>query len=135
MKQVSRPYKIVVPAKLPLERLESWGEKYVEIAKNTNAELFIITRNVFGDKARFLQEMDELRQKVQFFAKRGVSVGAWLCPTTGHEGMGLIVGEEGEKAEGIRSSGGLGPERRLLPLLPAGQRGGNLLSGRQLGTL
>ncbi|MBR2989282.1 MAG: hypothetical protein IKC64_06140 [Clostridia bacterium] len=97
MKQVSRPYKIVVPAKLPLERLESWGEKYVEIAKNTNAEWFIITRNVFGDKARFLQEMDELRQKVQFFAKRGVSVGAWLCPTTGHEGMGLIVGEEGEK--------------------------------------
>ncbi|MBQ8882889.1 MAG: hypothetical protein IJY70_05845 [Clostridia bacterium] len=97
MKQISRPYNTIIPAKIPLDELESWGEKYVEIAKKTNSELFIITRNIFGDKARFIKEMDELQKKVQFFNERGISVGAWLCPTTGHEGMGLIIGEEGKK--------------------------------------
>ena len=97
MKTVSRPYNTVIPIKLPIEKLDTWGESYAQLAKQLNTELFIIIRNVFGDKSRFLMHIEELKKKVQFFRERGVSVGAWLCPTTGHEGMGLIVGEEGKK--------------------------------------
>lgn len=97
MKTGLRPYNTVIPIKLPIEKLESWGEAYAKIAKELGADLFIITENVFGDKARFLKETAELRKKVEFFNARGITVGAWLCPTTGHEGMGITVGKEGEK--------------------------------------
>ena len=97
MKSISRSYNTVIPVKIPIERLSTWGEKYAALAKETGSELFIIIRNVFGDRNRFLKHIDELKEKVRFFKERGLSVGAWLCPTTGHEGMGLIVGEEGEK--------------------------------------
>ncbi len=97
MKDIRRPYNTVIPVKLPIEKLSDWGEAYASIAKQAGAELFIIIRNVFGDKARFLKEIGELREKVEFFKARGIGVGAWLCPTTGHEGMGLVIGEEGEK--------------------------------------
>lgn len=96
MKNALRPYNTVIPIKIPIEKLETWGESYARLAKELGAELFIIIRNVFGDRTRFLKEIEELKKKVQFFAQRGLSVGAWLCPTTGHEGMGLVVGEEGE---------------------------------------
>ncbi len=96
MKNASRAYNTVIPIKLPIEKLEDWGESYASLAKEAGAELFIIIRNVFGDKERFLKEIEELRAKVRFFKERGVRVGAWLCPTTGHEGMGLVIGEEGK---------------------------------------
>ena len=97
MKNDFRPYSTIIPIKLPIERLDTWGESYAALAKELGAELFIIINNVFGDRARFLCEADELRRKVEFFRERGVTVGAWLCPTTGHEGMGITVGKEGEK--------------------------------------
>ena len=97
MKLNSRPYNTVIPIKLPIEKLDTWGEAYAELAKQTGSELFIIIRNVFGDRERFLKELGELRAKVRFFGERGITVGAWLCPTTGHEGMGLLVGDEGKK--------------------------------------
>ena len=97
MKSIMRPYKTVIPIKLPITKLEEWGESYARMAKQLNADLFIITTNVFGDKARFMTEMNDLKKKVGFFKERGLSVGAWLCPTTGHEGMGIIVGEDGKK--------------------------------------
>ena len=97
MKSILRPYKTVIPVKIPIEKLSTWGEAYAALAKKTDAELFIIIRNVFGDKSVFLKNVEELKTKVDFFKKKGVSVGAWLCPTTGHEGMGLIIGEEGKK--------------------------------------
>ena len=96
MKNDFRPYNTVVPVKLPIEKLDTWGESYAALAKELSAELFIIVNNVFGDRERFLEEISELRRKVEFFRERGVTVGAWLCPTTGHEGMGLKVGKEGE---------------------------------------
>lgn len=97
MNRKMRPYNTIIPIKIPMEKLEDWGEAYAKLAKETDAELFIIIRNVFGDKARFLKSIEELKTKVEFFKERGVNVGAWLCPTTGHEGMGLVLGEEAEK--------------------------------------
>ena len=97
MRNLSRPYNTVIPIKLPIEKLECWGEAYANLAKELGAELFIIIDNVFGDRALFSKKAAELKQKVEFFKKRGVTVGAWLCPTTGHEGMGITVGEEGKK--------------------------------------
>jgi hypothetical protein len=97
MKSTTRPYKTIIPVKLPIEHLEQWGEEYAKLANENDAELFVIIRNVFGDRARFAKEVDELKRKVDFFAARGVSVGAWLCPTTGHEGMGLVIGEDGKR--------------------------------------
>ena len=97
MKSTTRPYKTIIPVKLPIERLEQWGEEYAKLANENDAELFVIIRNVFGDRARFTKELDDLKRKVDFFAARGVSVGAWLCPTTGHEGMGLVIGEDGRR--------------------------------------
>ena len=97
MKNTIRPYNTIIPIKLPIEYLSSWGEAYANLAKQTGAELFVIVRNVFGDKPRFMQEIEELKKKADFFKERGISIGAWLCPTTGHEGMGLLIGEEGEK--------------------------------------
>lgn len=96
MKSTPHPYNTIIPIKLPIEKLTDWGEAYVQMAKQTGAELFVIIRNVFGDKPRFMQEIEELKKKVQFFKERGMQIGAWLCPTTGHEGMGLIVGEQGK---------------------------------------
>lgn len=96
MKDPQRPYQVVIPIQLPIKKLERWGESYAELAKQTNAELFVIVKNIFGDKVLFKKEVEELRQKVAFFNARGISVGAWLCPTTGHEGMGLTIGEEGK---------------------------------------
>ena len=97
MKSTTRPYKTIIPVKLPIEHLEQWGEEYAKLANENDAELFVIIRNVFGDRARFTKELDDLKRKVDFFAARGVSVGAWLCPTTGHEGMGLVIGEDGKR--------------------------------------
>ena len=97
MKNTLRQYNTVIPIKLPIEKLHEWGTAYAELAKQMGADLFIIVRNVFGDRPLFLKEIKELKEKVRFFNERGVSVGAWLCPTTGHEGMGLVIGEEGEK--------------------------------------
>lgn len=96
MKRSARKYNTVIPIKLPIERLHSWGEEYARLAKRAGAELFIIVNNIFGDRVRFMKELDELKAKVRFFGERGLSVGAWLCPTTGHEGMGITVGKEGE---------------------------------------
>ena len=96
MTNENRPYNLLVPIKLPIEKLDTWGKAYADLAARIGAELFIIVNNVFGDRAEFLKRMDELKLKVDFFRKRGVSVGAWLCPTTGHEGMGLTIGKEGE---------------------------------------
>lgn len=96
MQNPQRPYHTVIPIQLPFEKLDRWGEAYAELAKQTNADLFVIVKNIFGDKALFQKEVDELRQKAAFFHARGVSLGAWLCPTTGHEGMGLTIGEEGK---------------------------------------
>lgn len=97
MKNDFRPYNTVIPIKLPIEKLERWGEEYAALAKELGAELFIIINNVFGGRALFSKEVAELKQKVEFFNKRVVTVGAWLCPTTGHEGMGITVGAEGKK--------------------------------------
>lgn len=97
MKNTLRPYNTVIPIKLPIEKLNSWGEAYATLAKQLGAELFVIVRNVFGDKPRFLKETEELKMKAAFFKERGLNIGAWLCPITGHEGMGLLIGEEGEK--------------------------------------
>lgn len=97
MKKDIRPYNTVIPVKIPIESLESFGDAYAKLAKQVGADLFIIVRNVFGDRERFLKEIEELKIKVRFFNERGITVGAWLCPTTGHEGMGLVIGKEGEK--------------------------------------
>ena len=97
MKNTSRSYNTIIPVKIPIEKLETWGEAYACLAKKAGAELFIIIRNVFGDKPLFLKEIEELKKKVEFFRERGLTVGAWLCPTTGHEGMGLVIGEEGKR--------------------------------------
>lgn len=96
MQNPQRPYHTVIPIQLPIEKLDRWGEAYAELAKQTNADLFVIVKNIFGDKALFRKEVEELRQKAAFFHARGVTLGAWLCPTTGHEGMGLTIGEEGK---------------------------------------
>lgn len=96
MQNPQRPYHTVIPIQLPIEKLDRWGEAYAELAKQTNADLFVIVKNIFGDKALFQKEVEELRQKAAFFHARGVTLGAWLCPTTGHEGMGLTIGEEGK---------------------------------------
>ena len=96
MQNPQRPYHTVIPIQLPIEKLDRWGEAYAELAKQTNADLFVIVKNIFGDKALFRKEVEELRQKAAFFHVRGVALGAWLCPTTGHEGMGLTIGEEGK---------------------------------------
>ena len=96
MQNPQRPYHTVIPIQLPIEKLDRWGEAYAELAKQTNADLFVIVKNIFGDKVLFRKEVEELRQKAAFFHARGVALGAWLCPTTGHEGMGLTIGEEGK---------------------------------------
>ena len=95
MKDTQRPYQTIIPIKLPIEKLADWGDAYARLARQTGAELFVIVKNVFGDKTRFMKEIEELKEKVRFFGERSLKVGAWLCPTTGHEGMGLVVGEVG----------------------------------------
>ena len=56
MKNDFRPYNTVVPVKLPIEKLDTWGESYAALAKELSAELFIIVNNVFGDRERFRSE-------------------------------------------------------------------------------
>ena len=47
MKTSSRQYKTIIPIKLPIEKLYDWGEHYAKLAKELDAELFIIIRNIF----------------------------------------------------------------------------------------
>ena len=42
MKDTQRPYQMVIPIKLPIERLADWGVAYAKLAKKTGAELFVI---------------------------------------------------------------------------------------------
>ncbi len=97
MQNIVKPYKTIIPITLTMDRLNTWGKVYAVMAKELDAELFIVIRNVFGDKPLFLKNIEELKAKVDFFKERGVTVGAWLCPTTGHENKGLNIGEEGKK--------------------------------------
>ncbi|MBQ3016679.1 MAG: hypothetical protein IJD79_07870 [Clostridia bacterium] len=115
MEKASRKYNTIIPIKLPIEKLDSWGEEYAKLAADVGAELFIIIRNIFGDRERFLREITELREKVAFFKKRGITVGAWLCPTTGHEGMGLVIGEEGKKFTRRQVADYSGGNPKLIP--------------------
>lgn len=96
MKDITREYKTIIPLNIPISKLSTWGEEYVKLAKRLNAGIFLVTKNVFGDRERFLAIIEETKQQVEFFKDRGVDVGVWLCPTTGHEGMGLAIGKEGE---------------------------------------
>ena len=100
MSEELRSYNTYIPVSIPSWMLDTWGESYAQLAKDMNAELFIIVRNVFGDKDAFIKNIEDLKKKVDFFKARGLSVGAWVCPTTGHEGMGLTIGEEGKKFTG-----------------------------------
>lgn len=97
MSEELRSYNTYIPVSIPSWMLDTWGESYAQLAKDMNAELFIIVRNVFGDKEAFLKIIEDLKKKVDFFKAKGLSVGVWICPTTGHEGMGLTIGEEGKK--------------------------------------
>ena len=77
-------YKIAVPV-INRKMTDTAKAQFAEVLKKSCTDtVFLVVHRVLQNEAAKLEEMNTLKENLEFFKLHGLNVGAWLCPTIGY---------------------------------------------------